>query len=38
MPTMLRDRYVTGSIVPFEIINERTLRHPESTFVYTQER
>ena len=23
---------------PFEIINERTLRHPESTFVYTQER
>ncbi len=34
----LRDRYVKGSIVPFEIINERTLRHPEPTFVYTPER
>ena len=34
----LRDRYVKGSIVPFEIIDERTLRHPEPTFVYTPER
>ncbi len=34
----LRDRFVTGATVPFEVITTRTLRHPEPTFVYTKER
>ncbi len=31
----LSDKYVDGSVVPFQLITERVLRHPKASFVYS---